>query len=58
MYELAEERVRQYMEAFDDEPDNWEDSSADQIRADILEGTWRFLHPSLTDFYVAPFIKK
>ncbi len=54
MYELAEERVREYMEAFDDEPMNWEDSNAERVRADILEGTWRRLHPALTDIYVSP----
>jgi hypothetical protein len=54
MYELAEERIRQYMEAFDEESENWEDADANRIRADILEGTWRFLHPALTDFYISP----
>jgi len=52
--ELAEKRLNLYMEAYDQEPENWEGATPERVRADVLEGTWRFLHPALTDFYVSP----
>jgi len=52
--ELAKERLKLYMEAYDEEPENWEGTTPKRVRSDVLEGTWRFLHPVLTDFYVSP----